>query len=194
MKTSIQHLIAIAFIALVATGCQSPSSRFYTLNATAKGDGTSAAAYAVAVGPVSIPAAVDRPQFTVNLAPNRVAIDEFNRWAEPLKDNIAHAVAGDLSALLGTPRVVAVPLANLDPTYRVTLDIQRFETNPGKSVEIVAVWVVHKKAGGTISGRTIANEPVSGVSYEELAAAHSRALARVSVDIAAAIRADADAK
>ena len=66
------------------------------------------------VGPVSIPAEVDRPQFTVQVAPNRVAIDEFNRWAAPLNENIARVVAGDLAALLGTPRVAACPLANFD--------------------------------------------------------------------------------
>jgi ABC-type uncharacterized transport system auxiliary subunit len=52
--------------------------------------------------------------------------------------------------------------------------------------------VVHKSAGGTAqSGRTIASEPVSGNGFDALAAAHSRALAKVSGDIAAAIRAEA---
>ena len=73
-------------------------------------------------------------------------------------------------------------------------DIQKFETVPGKSVQIEAVWVIRKSAGGvTLSGRTIASEPATG-DYDALAAAHSRALAKVSRDIAAAIRAEAEAK
>ena len=64
---------------------------------------------------------VDRPEFTVQIAPNRVAVDEFNRWAEPLNDNIASVVAGDLAVLLGTPQVATVRLANFDPAYRVTI-------------------------------------------------------------------------
>ncbi len=195
MKKYICHLIVVGLAAAFAAGCKSPSSQFYTLTATAKNDGTSTAAYAVAVGPVSIPAEVDRPQFTVQVAPNRVAIDEFNRWAEPLKDNIARAVAGDLAALLGTPRVVAVPLASLHPAYSVSLDIQRFESVPGKSVQIDAVWVIRKTADNTsLSGRTMAQEPVADGGFDSLAAAHSRALAKVSADIAAAIRADAGEK
>jgi len=195
MKKQFQQLIVLAFIALVAAGCASAPSQFYTLNSTAKGDGKSVAAYAVAVGPVSIPAAVDRPQFTVTVAPNRVAIDEFNRWAEPLNDNIARVVAGDLTALLGTPRVVTVPLPSLDPAYRVSLDIQRFETVPGQSVTIEAVWVIRKAVGGgALSGRTIAAEPVTVGTFDALAAAHSRALAKVSRDIAAAIRSEIDKK
>jgi uncharacterized protein len=195
MKKHFNHFIAIAFVSVIAAGCVSAPSRFYTLNSTAQADGSPAADYAVVVGPVSIPAEVDRPQFTVQVAPNRVAVDEFNRWAAPLGDNIARAVAGDLAVLLGTPRVAEVSLANFNPAYRVTIDIQQFESVSGKSATIEAVWVVHKSVGGASqSGRTVASEPVSGDDFDALAAAHSRALAKVSADIAAAIRAEADAK
>jgi uncharacterized protein len=77
----------------------------------------------------------------------------------------------------------------------VTINIQRFETVPGKSVLVDAVWVVRPPTGGTTqSGRTVASETVSDDSYDSLAAAHSRALAKVSSDIAAAIRPAADVK
>jgi uncharacterized protein len=193
MKNCMKNFIVVLFLAVVATGCSSAPSRFYTLNSTATGDGTASSTLAVLVGPVSIPAEVDRPQFTVQVAPNRVAVDEFNRWAAPLSENIARAVAGDLSALLGTPRVAAMPAANFTADYQVTINIQRFETVPGKSVLVDAVWVVRPPSRGTAqSGRTVASETVSDDSYDSLAAAHSRALAKVSSDIAAAIRALAD--
>jgi hypothetical protein len=104
-------------------------------------------------------------------------------------------VAGNLSVLLGTPRVAAIPAANFAAAYRVTINIQRFETVPGKSVLVDAVWSVRPPSGGTAQcGRTMASEPVSDESYDALAAAHSRALAKVSSDIAVAIRAAADVK
>jgi uncharacterized lipoprotein YmbA len=196
MKNRIKHFTVVIFVALVAAGCTSAPSRFYTLNSTATGDGATNSNIAVIVGPVSIPAEVDRPQFTVQVAPNRVAVDEFNRWAAPLNDNIARVVAGDLTVLLGTPRVAAIPAANFAAAYRVTINIQRFETVPGKSVLVDAVWVVHPPLVGGVaqSGRTLASEQVSDESYDALAAAHSRALAKVSSDIAVAIRAQADVK
>lgn len=196
MKTNhITQLFLITCVAAAAAGCASAPSRFYTLNSTAAGDGAPAANCAVVVGPVSIPALVDRPQFTVQVATNRVEINEFNRWAEPLNDNIARVVAGNLAVLLGTPRVAAAPLANFDPAYRVTIDIQRFESVRGKSALIEAVWVVRRAAGGAAHpGHTVASEPVHGDGFDALAAAHSRALAKVSSDIAAVIRAKADAK
>ncbi len=198
MKTNhITQLFLIACVAAAAAGCASSPSRFYTLNSTATGDGTTPATNCtVVVGPVSIPALIDRPQFMVQVATNRVQIDEFNRWADPLSDNIARVVAGDLAALLGTPQVATAPLANFNPAYQVSIDIQRFESVRGKSVLVEAVWVVHRTAtrGATCSGRTVASEPVSGDSFDALAAAHSRALAKVSGDIAAVIRSEAEAK
>ncbi len=195
MKSHIGNLVAISFVAVLAAGCASAPSKFYTLNSTAKSDGKAGTNCAIVVGPVSIPAEVDRPQFTVQVAPNRLAIDEFNRWAEPLNSNIARVVASDLSVLLGTPHVVAAPLANFDPAYRVAIEVQRFESLPGKSVRIEAVWVVRKSAGGVpVSGRTAVIEPVNVEGFEALAAAHSRGLVKVSGDIAVAIRTEAARK
>jgi uncharacterized lipoprotein YmbA len=154
----------------------------------------------VIVGPVTVPASVDRPQFTVQVAPNRVAIDEFNRWAAPLNENIARVVTGDLVVLLGTPQVAMAPLANFNPAYRVTIAIQRFETvaivaTTNGAVMVEAVWVIHRTADGAVrSGRTVAREPAQGDGFDALAAAHSRALAKVSSDIATAIRAEVDEK
>jgi uncharacterized protein len=195
MKNRIKYFTVIIFVALVVAGCTSAPSRFYTLNSTATSDGATNSNLAVIVGPVSIPAEVDRPQFTVQVTPNRVAVDEFNRWAAPLSDNIARVVAGNLTALLGTPCVASMPAANFAATYRVTINVQRFETVPGKSVLVDAMWVVRPPSGGTTqSGRTVATEPVSDDNYDALAAAHSRALAKVSSNIADVIRAEADGK
>jgi uncharacterized lipoprotein YmbA len=196
----IKHLLLIPIVAVAVAGCSSAPSRFYTLNSTATGDGAPAANYGVLVGPVSIPALVDRPQFTVQVATNRVALDEFNRWAAPLSDNIARVVTQDLVVLLGTPHVATAPLANFESAYRVTIDIQRFESvrNAAKQNEgvlVEAVWVVRRSAGGAArSGQTVARESAQGSDFDALVAAHSRALAKVSRDIAAAIRADANEK
>jgi len=195
MARRIRYLLPIAVAAAVAAGCgRSPMARFYTLDSTATADAAATTRITIAVGPVSVPAAVDRPQFVVQAAPNRVEVDEFNRWAAPLGENIARAVAGDLAALLGTPVVASAPVAGFTPTHRVAIDIQRFESVPGRTALVEAVWAVRQTAGGEPrSGRTVANETVEGDDFEALAAAHSRALAKVSGDIAAAIRATAAA-
>ncbi len=180
---------------VAVAGCSTAPSRFYSLASTATADGTPATSAAVMVGPVTIPASVDQPEFVVQVAPNRVDVDEFNRWVAPLNDAIARAVAGDLVVLLGTPEVASAQLANFAPDYRVTIDVQRFESIQGDAALVEAVWTVRKTAGGeTRSGRTVAREPVQGQGFDALAAAHSRAIAKVSADIATAIRAEAEKK
>ena len=185
-------LITLALVAVTASGCASAPSRFYTLDSTAVPGGAAPVGETIMVGPVSVPAAVDRPEFVIRTAANQVKVDEFNRWDAPLGDSIALAVAADLVQLLGTPNVAAGPLANFDPTYRVTIDVQSFESVPGQSATIEAMWTVHKTTGGeSRTGRTIAHEAFASSGYDALAAAHSRALARLSTDIAAAIRTEA---
>ena len=72
----------------------------------------------------------------------------------------------------------------------MTIDVQRFDSVPGEAVLVDAVWAVRTTAGGEVrTGRTVAREAVPGKGFDALAAAHSRALAKVSADIAAAIRA-----
>jgi uncharacterized protein len=195
MTSRFMHLLSIAFVATVAGGCASATARFYTLRSTAVATDAPAAHYAVLVGPVSVPTSVDRPQFVLQVAPNRVEIDEFNRWAAPLNEGIARAIADDLAVLLGTSDVAMAPLANFNPAYRVTVDVQRFDSVTGESVLVEALWSVSRTAGGeSRSGRTVAREAVRDQGFEALAAAHSRALAQVSTDIAAAIRLAAETK
>jgi uncharacterized protein len=195
MARRIGQLISIAWMAAVVVGCSTAPSRFYSLASTSTADGTPPTTAAVMVGPVTIPAAVDQPEFVVQVAPNRVEVNEFNRWISPLSDSIARAVAGDLVVLLGTPEVANSQLANFVPDYRVTIDVQRFESIQGQAAVVEAVWTVRKTAGGeTRSGRTVARETVQGQGFDALAAAHSQAIAKMSGDIAAAIRAEAEQK
>jgi len=190
MASQSRYLVSIAFVAATVCGCSSATARFYTLDSTATATDAPPVHHTILVGPVSVPPAVDRPQVVVQVAPNRVEFDEFNRWAAPLNDGIASAVAGNLAMLLGTPDVAVAPVANFNAAYRVTIDVQRFEAVTGVSVLVDAVWAVRHMVGGEIrSGRTVAREAIQGKGYEPLAAAYSRALAMVSADIAAAIRA-----
>jgi uncharacterized lipoprotein YmbA len=194
MAARIARMISIALLAAAAASCSTTApSRFYTLESTATAGGATSARGSVMVGPVTIPAAVDRPEFVVQVAPNRVEVEEFNRWVAPLSDSIARVVAGNLVVMLGTPDVAIAPLANFNPAYLVTIDVQRFDSIRGQAAVLEAVWAVRKTAGGeTRSSRTVARETVQGDGFDALAAAHSRALAKLSGDIAAAIRAEAE--
>jgi uncharacterized protein len=188
MRRGAAIAIPCAFLIHVA-GCASPASRFYTLSA-ASTPATTSSDLSVTLGPVSVPAAVDRPQIVVRTGPNQVRMDEFNRWAAPLQNGIARVVAENLVAILGTPSVTVSPLTLSEGAdYRVALEVQRFESAPGDAATLDAVWAVSRtKDGKAQTGRTTVREPSPDKCFDALAAAHSRAIARLSQDIAAAVR------
>ncbi len=186
LLAAIATLCALA----LAAGCASPPSRFYTLSGTVTPAATSSN-LSVAVGPVSIPAEVDRPEIVVSTGPNQVQVDEFHRWASPLEDNMAQVIAENLVAMLGAPRVTLFPqTSGADADYRVAIEVQSFRSVPGEAAVLDAVWTMRRaKDGRTETRRTRVREAVQENGYEALAAAHSRALARLSLDIADAVRA-----
>jgi uncharacterized lipoprotein YmbA len=185
---------AVLGLALLAAGCGStPPSRFYTLSASpASSPAVTASELSVAVGPVVVPAAVDRPQIVVTVSGNQLRLDELNRWASPLPNNIARVVAENLTVMLGTPRVTLwlQTVSAIPVDYRTAIEVQRFESAPGEMATLDAVWVVSRTPdGASRTGRTTVRETVPDGSYDALAAAHSRAVARLSRDIADAVRA-----
>jgi uncharacterized lipoprotein YmbA len=119
-----------------------------------------------------------------------VQVDEFNRWASPLQNNISRVVAQNLVALLGTQYVTLFPQTlSADAGYRVAIEIQRFDSVPGEAAVLDAVWTVRRTTDGrTETGRTTVRETVQAKDYDALAAAHSRAVVRLSQDIANAVQ------
>jgi len=178
---------ALALV-IAAAGCSTPPSQFYKLSAN-PGPAAPASNRSVAVNTVAIPASVDRPQIVVAASPNQMRLDELNRWVSPLQDNIARVVAENLVAMLGTPRVTVSPqMLTVDVDYRVFVEVQTFESAPGQMATLDAVWrVVRVKDGGSRTGRTTVREPTPQPGFDALAAAHSRAIAQMSRDIADAV-------
>ena len=192
-----QHVgLAIIVCAISALpGCgSSPKETYYTLSADTAVNGAIPASgesvYSIAVGSITLPESVDRPQFVLRAGPNEVTIVELHRWAGPLKSEIPRIIADNLAADLNVKRVAAYPqIAGENADYRVLIDIQRFDSTLGESVTIDALWTVKRASDGALrTGRSTARESSSGGTYEAMVAAHSRALATISREIAEAIR------
>ena len=182
-------MILCALALLTACGA-SLSPQLYTLSPMAAKRASDTSNLTITVGPLSLPESVDRPQLVLSVAPNQVTIDEFNRWASPLKSNMASVIAENLSLLLGTPYVSLFPQSvSLSPSYRVAIDVVRFESVPGETARLTAIWSIRSTEDGRVQGgRTILAEPVREKTYTAIVAAHSRMLAGLSGDIAGAVR------
>jgi uncharacterized lipoprotein YmbA len=183
-------VIVCGVLALAACG-SSPKANFYSLDGgSTPGAAADQPTYIIAIGPVVVPEAVDRPQIVTRTGANQVAINEFERWAEPVKAQIGRVVAANLTQLLNGAYVFAYPQsARAEAAHTVLLDVQRFDSIPGDSVTVEVLWTVQPPGGALRTGRSAVREAVSGKAYDALVAAHNRALGVVSRDIAAAITA-----
>lgn len=187
---------ALAAAALVAACGSAPPDRFYTLAGeppTAGGAAAPAAlptssAFYIEVMPVNVPQQVARDQIVITTGPGQVDLLEHRRWIAPLSDEIGRALSDDLSRTLGAIDVYRAPRVATQPVYRISVNVRRFESVPGTRASVGATWSVRQLPGGAlVTCRSDITEPV-GAGYDALVAGHRQALARLSADIATAVR------
>jgi len=106
--TRISSVVAgVFFCGLLGAWGSSPTASFYTLTVDMTlTPMTSTMPVHVVVNPVTIPDVVDRPLIVTRMGNNQVVLDEFARWGEPLKGDIARTIAGDLATLLASDRAL----------------------------------------------------------------------------------------
>jgi uncharacterized protein len=187
MKGAAPVGLGVAFLLLLAA-CSSPQPPRYHSLLTAQPQPRSSAGTSSAVWqllPVSIPAQVDQPQFVVRRADDTFAVLEQERWIAPLADEIRAALSEHLAATLGTPGVGA---AAGRKEWRVAVDVQRFDSTPGRS-SLAAQWTV--LAGSdtpTLRCRSVHEQGV-GAGVPAMAGGHRQALAQLGAAIAGAVAA-----
>jgi uncharacterized lipoprotein YmbA len=189
MVTTLRTLLLIA--AAVAAGCaSSPAPRYYRLVAqavpAAATDGP-----AVIVGPFQLAEYLARPQIVSQGGGNRVAIDDYERWAEPLDANFQSVVAANVGRLLGSDRVLEFPAQTiLKDARRVSGRVVRFDVDGSGEAVLEVQWGITDAAGtvqapGRVSRYT---RRVDGDTTAARVAALNAAVSDFSADVAAALR------
>jgi hypothetical protein len=181
-------------LALASAGCsplapRPDPSRFFVLTALATADGAGGRldGVTIGVGPVILPAYLQRPQIATRVGPNQVAYDEYTRWAQPLENGMSRVLVQNLALLLDPAQVGPFPwLGPPAPTYAVEVEIRQFEENTTATAQLTARWTI--RDGTTkallVTRETNASEPCGGGDPAAAVAALSRTLATLSRDIA----------
>ncbi|MGV2291260.1 PqiC family protein [Trinickia sp. YCB016] len=203
--TAALRLAACVAGAAALAACSSPPSRFYTLGAGGASTGATATAAASApqaaavpapanpallieVPPVDVPSQVARNQLVVRTNASQVDVLEQERWSSLPGDEIRRALSGDLAQRLDTIDVFGSPYPGGVPVYRISVNVQRFESWPGSQAVLEAVWSVRAVGtGAVLTCRTSATEQV-GPGIDALVEGHRRAVDQMSADIAAGVR------
>jgi uncharacterized lipoprotein YmbA len=190
-------LILTAAALLGTTAClggrASPATQHYVLSpvieAPLDGKASPATPLVVGVGPVRLPAYLDRPQLVIRSAPDRMDVREFAQWGEPLHDGVTRVVAAHQAYLLPESRLVTFPWRGTEAVrYQVILDIWQMDGPADGSVALDARWRVLDRSGRKVVARLSRLREPAGAGTT--AAAVSRALGALSRDIAREIRAD----
>ncbi len=192
---------AIIVWLVVLAGCAAPAqqTRYYTLSdetATLANPAGPSARYRIAIGPATVPEVLDRLQIVLRLSPNRLVISDKQLWSSALKREIPRVIAREIAQQLPAAQVAAYQqYSGQNATYRVPIDVVRFESVEGKSITLTAEWSVLSRSGELLrEARSEYTEAVESPGMVPLIVAHRKALAALSQEIALAVDALAQAK
>ena len=184
-------LAAIAMTTLIGCSASQPT-QFYTLSGTdAVSEVSTEKPMRLGVGPVYLPAYLDRPQVVTRSGANRMNVSEFDQWAEPLETTFQRVLTENLSYRLDTDRIATLPARrNVSLDRQVEVEVTRFDADETGRVMLDARWRIFDGRGDRLlhRGRSLTEERVASAGdYEQIAAAMSRCLGVMSGEIADAL-------
>jgi hypothetical protein len=188
--------VILAIAAIFFGSCRSQSPRFYALSPIQEDQVISkrkspAQDAVIGVGPVKLADYLDQSMLVTRTSDNQAVKAEFDRWVGSLKDDFVNVLADNLGFLLSTERIYLYPWRMSVPIdYQVVLDVVRCDGRLGDAAWLEVRWSVFQGPEKKLlkSNRSSIREPVAGADYAALVAAQSRALAKLSQEIAEAIQ------
>ena len=191
LNKHLNRFILLSVSALL-TACASTPTNFYTLEAQSRppvATTSMAKKSLIGIGPLTLPALLDRKGIVTRAENNTVQIAEFDQWAAPLQNNVIAVLSKNVAALQPDAIVRAYPWSvygNVD--YRVIIDITRFDTQLGKSANLEASWAIMEEKNHTIvgNGQTKRQQPLNDPSYNSAAQGLSKLLSELSQQISLA--------
>ncbi len=181
-------------VSALLTACASTPTNFYTLEAQTRplvATSTSGAKKTlIGIGPLTLPALLDRKGIVTRAENNSVQIAEFDQWAAPLQNNVIAVLSKNVAILQPNAIVRSYPwgvYGNVD--YRVIIDITRFDTQLGKSANLEASWAIMEEKNHTIvgNGQTKLQQPLNDPSYNSAAQGLSKLLGDFSQQLSRAL-------
>lgn len=194
----LRTVVSIGLLLILAAGCAGPSpprSNYYLLSALpdrAAGQATTAASdgLSVGIGPVSFPDYLDRRQIVIRTGPNEISFSEFDRWAEPLKNNFMRVFKENLVERLRTDRIFVYPWPpGTVFEFQVSAEVTRFDARPGDSATLDVRWMILRDHDREVilSRKSSYSIDLDGSGYKTIVAAQSRTVADFSREVAAAV-------
>ena len=193
-RFSVYVVVLFLALAVCLSACagKSASSNFYVLSPLPQSKLSGSENKTIGVFPVAMPDYLDRPQIVTRVSENEIKLDEFSRWAEPLKENFYTVLVENLSTLLNSEKIIKTAQnLGVPVTLQVGVEVVQFDGTLGGDVVLIAKWGLFGEEGKKLllAKRSSFKEPTGAATYEALVAAQSRAVAALSREVAEAIKA-----
>jgi uncharacterized protein len=187
---------ALALAATIAAACgpvlapQPDMTKFYTLSPIDNAGAAEPMPISIGIGPINLPAYLDRTEVVTRSGPNEMKVSQNNRWAEPLTTNFNRTLNEDLSRLLGPRQIVQYPwYASNMPDFQIEIIVYRFETDAKGNAVLAGKWTIRNPRDQKILDSSDMNiKEAAGAGDPAGVAALSLALSQLSQEIAATIR------
>ena len=163
------------------------------LGATAAGPaGDAAPELSMLIGPVRLPAYLDRPQFARIEGRGGVELDEFARWLGGFEENFLRALSLDLAQRTGSIRITTHPSKApfpFDAHLRLHIDDLVVD---GDALRVRIRFALIRSAEGAAPVLDVVETriPLAGTSNTDIVAAHDTAIAALAERVIAALEAN----
>ena len=194
---SLIRAIAPGLLLITFMACASNApSRFYVLSSLTGTGGEPEMAsdkrqVTIGIGPVELPAYLDRQQVVTRVSANELHLAGFDEWAEPLGDNFTRVLIENFSELLSKDLFTIFPFRGPEPIdYQVEVEVFRFDGRLGGDTSLITRWSIFGEDDKKLllTRKSSFKEATGGPGYEALVAAQSRTVEALSREIAGAIK------
>ena len=182
-------------VTFMACASNAPS-RFYVLSSLTGTGGEPEMAsdkrqLTIGIGPVELPAYLDRQQIVTRVSPNELHLAGFDEWAEPLKDNLTRVLVENLSVLLSKDLFTIFHFRDPEPIdYQVGVEVMRFDGSLAGDASLLVRWTIFGEEDKKLllTRKSSFKEATGGPGYEALVAAQSKTVEALALEIAGAIK------
>lgn len=199
MSGRIKQVLAIVAASAWFGGCgafapRADPSSFYILSALPEvhlatdktTTGGIKANFSVGLGPIELPAYLDRQQIATRTSTNRLSYSETERWAVPLAESFSRVLGQNISHLLNPAQMIQFPWQSSEaPDYQVKIEVLQFEANSNQEAWLTARWaVIDRKKKNLVGQKSQLNRRAGSLSTEDFVKALSETLGDLSREIA----------
>ncbi|MEP1229415.1 MAG: PqiC family protein [Litorimonas sp.] len=158
LKLKTYWLPIVALTTSLLVGCaSSPDTRLYVLSAQTSGQVANWGQNGpnVLVGPVNVPGHIKRSEIVYRASNNLITLNEYDRWAESINQNISEVLSENLTNLLASNSVYTEKSNFLTrPDVIIRVDVNSFGLVENQQVVLQASWEIEDRRNGSTELKT----------------------------------------